>query len=159
MEYDLLSPEDFDAVITGEMAHYAIWFEHELIGIISDHFVIAKKRDDFERLLMLREGLSFQDKIDIVRAAIPLFVNSSAANQLRGLLNKIEQFKATRNALAHGVAAASATGSITVEVVKRDGKPKAITITAKTHKAAMADAEELLEELKEVRSDLPNAVK
>ena len=32
MDYHNLSHEDFDAVVTGEMTHYALWFEcHDLL--------------------------------------------------------------------------------------------------------------------------------
>jgi hypothetical protein len=40
MEYQNLNKEDFDAVVLGEVTHYALWLEDELNNIISDYFII-----------------------------------------------------------------------------------------------------------------------
>lgn len=156
IDYEKLTDEDFDAVVTGEISHYAIWLEQELIGVIADHFVGETRRSDFIRLLMMREGLTFQDKIDIVRAAIPLFPNGSEAAQLKHLLPRIEELKALRNALAHGLGGESsgAPRTFKVELVKRNGTNKTIGITVDSHRRTMSEAEALLISLRQTRSSL-----
>lgn len=106
MDYEKLHPEQFDALVTGELTHFGLWFEDELVGVICDYFVgDTPLRNDFLRLLMRREGLTFQDKIEIVRALVPVFPQESSARWTK-LLKRIEDFKALRNAAAHGVGAA-----------------------------------------------------
>lgn len=39
MDYKVLSKKDFDAVVTGEITHYALWLENELNSIITNYFV------------------------------------------------------------------------------------------------------------------------
>jgi len=74
MDYVTLSREEFDAVVTGELTHYSLWFEQAIVQIITTYFVRQNDRaENFERLVMWREGLTFQDKIEILRAMIPLF--------------------------------------------------------------------------------------
>lgn len=124
MDYAELEKEDFDAVVTGEMTHYALWLEGEINGILSDHFKPAKGRlHHFETFILLREGLTFQDKIEIVRGLLPLFPNQSAALALKPLLKKVEDFKAWRNALAHGqdVTENDTVQEIEIEAVSRSG--------------------------------------
>lgn len=157
MIYQSLTREDFDAMVTGELTHYAIWLENVLIGVISDFFSTPKQRGDFERLLLRRDGLTFQDKIEIVRAMLPLFRNQGAASQLKSLLPKVEEFKANRNAFAHGVDVTPSEISpptIHVEIVTRSGKEKVVEVTPETHKASLAHAETLLKELQDVRGKL-----
>ncbi len=49
MKYDDLSHEDFDAIVTGELTHYALWLEGEIINIIADYFIGSDaKRSDFK---------------------------------------------------------------------------------------------------------------
>lgn len=103
MDYRRLSREDFDAVVTGELTHYAIWLEDEIVQILADHYSNDVSRSDFVRLILRRDGLTFQHKIEIARATLPLFRDQSAARTLKGLLSKIEAFKGFRNAFAHGL--------------------------------------------------------
>lgn len=157
MDYSQLSPEDFDALVTGELTHFAIWLEGELIGIISDHFVTKKKKSDFERLLLRRDGLTFQDKIEIVRAMSPLFASSETVSKLKSLLGKVEDFKATRNALAHGVDVTPdnlSKPAIHVEIVNRAGRERVVIVTPDSHQKVLDEATALLEQLKECRAAL-----
>lgn len=76
MEYKALNKEDFDAVVTGELTHYALWLEGELNNIISEYFITDDgRRGEFERLLLQRDALTFQDKIEIVRGMLPAGFN------------------------------------------------------------------------------------
>lgn len=157
MNYGQLSPEDFDAIVTGELTHYAIWMESELVGIISDYFVAKKKRSDFERYILRRDGLTFQDKIEIVRAMLSLFSNKEVATRLKSALTRVEGFKATRNAFAHGVDVTPkglSQPAIHVEIVTRSGKEKVVVVTPKHHEVMLSNAEALLKELQTYRSKL-----
>lgn len=160
--YEYLSKEDFDAIVTGELTHRAISLEHQLNGIISDYFVkpISKVKD-FNRLLLYRDGLTFQDKIEIVRGMLPLFEGEAEIANLKNLLNKVEEFKSWRNAMAHGLDVSEETDwsdegvyKIKVEIVTRSGKEKIIEITPESHEKMMEDADNLREKLQEVRERL-----
>jgi hypothetical protein len=148
--YEKLPHEDFDAIVTGELAHFAIWLENALIDIISDFFAQPTRKLQFKRLLLRREGLTFQDKIDIVRAMIPEFRNPAAAQELKQILNKIESFKADRNAFAHGldVTPESSKGArIHVEIVTRAGKERTVEVTPESHVRNLKAVEQLLQSL------------
>jgi hypothetical protein len=93
---------ELDALVTGQLTHYALWLEDEVIGIISDYFAVPSKKSDFDRLLLQRDGLTFQDKIEVVRAIVPLFKKREVASKLKSILGKVEKFKQVRNAFAHG---------------------------------------------------------
>jgi len=157
MKYEDLSHEDFDAIVTGELTHYALWLEGEIIDIITDYFIGSDlKRSDFKRLLLLRDGLTFQDKIEIVRAMIPLFSQNTTTVNLKSLLKHVEDFKSWRNALAHGadVSEDDEKPELKVEVVTRSGKEKVVRITPKSHEVKMAEAEKLLSDLSAARKAL-----
>lgn len=158
MKYRELSKEDFDAIVTGELAHHAIRLEGELVGIISDYFMRSSaKTADFERLIFRRDGLSFQDKIEIVRGMLPLFRSIDAAGQLKKLLIKIEDFKQFRNAFAHGLDVQTGEGdklSLKVEIIGRSGKEKTVEVTPETHEKHIANLEKLYEEVSLVRLNL-----
>ncbi len=157
MKYKDLSHEDFDAIVTGELTHYALWFESEIINIITDYFLRSSpKRSHFKRVLLLRDGLTFQDKIEIVRAIIPLFGKQGTTVTLKSLLKQVEDFKSWRNAVAHGVDASDddTKAEIKVEVVLRSGKEKIFNITPESHQAKVAEAEKLLSELVAARKRL-----
>jgi hypothetical protein len=157
MDYRSLSREDFDAIATGELTHYAIWLENALIKIIAEYFAVNSRQSDFERLLLRRDGLTFQDKLEITRAMLPLFSNQGAAERLKGLLGKIEEFKATRNAFAHGVDVTPhkiAPPSVHIGIVSRSGKEKTVEVTPESHMALLSEAESLLHEVWSVREAL-----
>jgi hypothetical protein len=157
MNYGNLSKEDFDAVVTGELTHYAIWMENVLVNLISTQFCQPGRRIDFERLLLRRDGLTFQDKIEIVRAMLPQFSNQPAAQKFKLLLTKVEEFKAIRNAFAHGTNVMPSNdhdGSIYIEIVTRSGKEKVVSVNSKTHETTMSGAEALLKELHALRDEL-----
>jgi hypothetical protein len=157
MDYHKLSKEEFDAIVTGELTHHAAWLEDELIDIISDYFQQVDRRADFQRLLLRRDGLTFQDKIEIVRALLPLFANRLAAERLKVALPAIETFKATRNTFAHGrdvTPSDSKNLALHIEVVNRAGKEKIIVVTPETHETFLTAADRLLKEVQDVRSKL-----
>ena len=157
MKYEDLSHEDFDAIVTGELTHYALWLEDEIADMVVDYFLqSSRKKSDFKRLLLMRDGLTFQDKIDIVRAMIPLFGKNTTTIGLKLLLKHVEDFKSLRNALAHGVDVSDndAKPELKVEVVSRSGKTKVVHITPKSHETKMAEVDKLLSDLISTRKAL-----
>jgi len=158
MKYRELSKEDFDAIVTGELTHHAIGLEGELVDIISDYFLEnSDKSLDFNRLIFRRDGLTFQDKIEIVRGMLPLFKNIEAAKQLKRILIKTEDFKLFRNAFAHGVDVSTGKVdqlSLKIELVGRTGKERIVEVTPETHEKHMTNLEKLHEEISQVRLDL-----
>ena len=157
MEYRNLGKEDFDAVVTGEITHYALWLEEELNGIISDYFITdSKKHNEFKTFLLYRVGLTFQDKIEIVRGMLPLFDVAEEETDLKSLLKEIEEFKLWRNALAHGLDVSPDDNAplIRVQVVTRSGKDRIYEITPESHKSAMKKAEDLLVRVQQARKNL-----
>jgi hypothetical protein len=161
MNYADLEKEDFDAILTGEITHYALWFEEEINDILSDHFKPTKGRlRHFKTFVLQREGLTFQDKLEIVRGLLPFFPNRSAARALKPLLNEVEDFKAWRNALAHGqdVTENNTGREIEIATVSRSGRQRVYKITPASHAKKLGEAEKLLKKLQTVRSSLQSKV-
>ena len=157
MEYDDLVKEDFDAVVTGELTHYALWLEDELNRIIMSYFKVPKaRREDFKRLILLRDGLTFQDKLEIVRGMLPLFGDIAVSTNLKQLLKELEEFKSSRNAMAHGqdVSDDDDEAKLKISITTRSGKERVIEITPESHTKLMDRAEALLKDLKAARAAL-----
>jgi len=157
MEYQNIDKEDFDAVVTGQLAHYGLWLEEELNNIITDYFITdVTNQSEFRRLVLYREGLTFQDKIEIVRGMLPLFGAAAKEVDLKSLLKEIEDFKSWRNALAHGldVSPDDKRPLIKVEVVTRSGKEKQFEITPKSHKVTIKKTQGLLMRIQKARKRL-----
>jgi hypothetical protein len=157
MEYQNLNKEDFDAVVTGELTHYALWLEEELNKIISNYFITdSKKHSEFKTFFLYRDGLTFQDKIEIVRGMLPLFYVAAEGMDLKSLLKEIEEFKSWRNALAHGldVSLDDDAPLIRVQVVTRSGKERIYEITQESHESTMKKTENLLARVQQTRKKL-----
>jgi hypothetical protein len=147
----------FDALVTGELTHSAIALENELDGIISDYFVgINQKAVDFTRLFLRRDGLTFQDKIEVVRGMLPLFQESIDLDDLKSHLNRVEEFKSWRNAMAHGrnIPVDEAELKLRIITVTRSGKEQIIEITPDSHRRRIEDMQVLRGELEMIRSVL-----
>lgn len=74
-----------------------------LSEIIANYFCRPSRKDQFTWLLLRREAMTFQNKIDIVRNMVPEFKNTAAAaaaQELKPLLKRVENFKEKRNAFA-----------------------------------------------------------
>lgn len=154
MDYYSLSQEDFDAVVTGEMTHYALWLEDVANVIICEYFIgPSDKEDDFRRLILYRDGLTFQDKIEIIRGMIPLFGEAAEKCNLKGLLKEVEEYKAWRNALAHGHDRTDPKEphKLIVEVVSRSGKEKRVEITPESHMESLEKVANLHKRFNEAR--------
>ncbi|HYF90923.1 MAG TPA: hypothetical protein VD969_01620 [Symbiobacteriaceae bacterium] len=156
VKYENLKPEDFDALVTGELTHYASWLEDELNDIITSFFVVPGRSSAFKRLLLYRDGLTFQDKIETVRGMIPELGDKAGTNALKSMLKEIEEFKASRNAMAHGLDASDNSSRLIrkVEIINRAGKPNIIEISPQAHRRTIAKVESLLTRVQEVRKVL-----
>ncbi len=155
--YEELDLETFDAVVTGELVHQALHCEQALIGIIADHFCREGVETEFRRLLLYRDGLSLQDKIEIVRAMLPILRPVELASELKIALRKVEELKALRNAFAHGLDSVGAHGddlSIVIEIVGRSGIEKEVTVTPASHCKIMQDADDLSKKLRSIAEKL-----
>ena len=157
MKYEQLNHGDFDAIVTGELTHYALWLEDAINGIICEYFIGSSEReDDFRRLILYRDGLTFRDKLEIVHALIPVFGKTAERCNLKSLLNRIEEFKSWRNSLAHGWDRSDPDEprKIVIEVVGHSGKEKRVEITPASHCEMMEQTAKLLEEVSEARRQL-----
>lgn len=148
INYDTMGIEEFDAVVTGELTHYALHMEHHLEKCITQFFGV-RRADDFFRIVLRRDGLTFQDKIEIVRAFEPL---APRAAGLGKVLKEVEEFKALRNSAAHGRDDGSVQSPLKLVFgsVSRSGKEKLVEITPKSHRAFLLQADDLLERLARV---------
>jgi len=162
MDYEELGQEDFDAIVTGELTHYALWLEDELNNIITGYFCRTTEiQKDFRRLILFREGLTSQDKIEIVRGMIPLFnLTDEQKAELKSILNRIEKFKSWRNAMAHGVDVTGNKyeGVLKVEVVNRAGKERVIEISPQSHGEKIEESENVLNDIKKIREEIIGVV-
>jgi hypothetical protein len=157
MKYEGLEKEDFDALVTGELTHYALWLEEVTNEIIITYFSMSKRGNDFRRLILYREGLTFQDKLDIVRGMIPLFeITEEKVRELKSLIKRVEEFKSWRNTMAHGrdVTGDEYAGKLLVEVVTRSGKEKVLEITPESHQAKMQEVEHLLADFLHAKEEI-----
>jgi hypothetical protein len=160
IRYEKLTPDEFDAVVTGELTHSAIWFEDRFNEFLISYLGILKSRSEIFTLLFLyREGLRFQDKIEISEAIIrhhnayltrpgPKQIDVSRALRLFG---EIKKLKTVRNALAHGLAVQksdkSATPMLHVQTIGRSGKKNETEITPSSHKDQLQQLDKLHAEL------------
>jgi hypothetical protein len=162
MNYEELGQEDFDAVVTGELTHYALCLEDELNDIITRYFCRTTEiQKDFRRLILFRDGLTSQDKIEIVRGMIPLFnLKDEQVAEPKAILKRIEDFKSWRNAMAHGVDVTGDKfeGVLKVEVVNRAGKERVIEITPQSHREKMEEAEGILKDIKKAKENILGVV-
>lgn len=158
MEYRNLSKEEFDAIVTGELAHQAIWFEGELTNVILDYFVGRnQKREEFERLIFKRDGIGFQGKIEILRGMSHLFHNRALLNRLEGVLKQVEVLARFRNAFAHGTDIGDEKKDellLKVSLVSRSGKERVVQVSPESHAKYLSGLNLLFQELGEIREGL-----
>lgn len=155
--YFRLHQNEFDAIVTGEVAHYALWFEYELIAIISDYFVNPLKQDDFNRIVLRREALTFSAKVDIVRSMKSLCLSEQYIKRFDDVLLRLSDFIQTRNSLAHGICVTPKNLErleIHIEVISRGGNQKKVVITPESHVAMMMEAESIFKEIQDLRQKM-----
>ncbi|QLE97784.1 hypothetical protein [Neptunomonas phycophila] len=155
MNYESLSQDEFDAFVTGELTHRALTLEDQINAIICEHFIggCSPKEDLFRRLILDRDGLTSQDKIEIVRAMLPALGQPAIDSDLKGILGEVEKFKSERNAMAHGQCRTdSATPlKLRIRMVSRSGKEKIVEITPESHRKSIKKADDLIGRLAKAR--------
>ena len=111
----------------------------------------SKKEADFRRFILYRDGLTFQDKLEIIRGILPLFGEAAEKCNLKGLIKEVEEFKSWRNALAHGLDRTDPDEphKLIVEVVTWSGKEKRVEITPESHTEMLKNTEDLLKRFNE----------
>lgn len=84
---------------------------------------------------------------------LPLFGEAAEKCNLKGLLKEVEEYKALRNALAHGLDRTDPKEphKLVVEVVSRSGKEKQIEITPESHMESLAKVADLHKRFNEAR--------
>jgi hypothetical protein len=148
IKYEKLSKIEFDAVVTGELTHMALHLEHTIGDMIISFFQVCRGTE-FRRLILDRDGLTFQHKIEIVRCCLPLMEELAAKHDLKKLLNRVEEFKAWRNALAHGHDDGSTKKPLrlVVSMVNRGGRDKVVEITKESHEKMLDEMGAVLDKL------------
>ena len=154
MDYYRLTQAEFDALVTGELTHNALWLEDIANGIICEYFIGHRdKEDEFRRIVLYRDGLTFQDKLEIIRGMIPLFGQAAEECNLKAILKEVEDFKSWRNALAHGLDKTNPgePHKLIIEVVTRSGKEKRVEITPESHTEMINNVADLAERFTNAR--------
>jgi hypothetical protein len=131
--------------------------EDTLQLILCDYFVPNEDRAlVFYDIMLRRDGLTLQNKIEIVRALIDRRsdIDLVTKAQVRDALRRVEEFKAIRNALAHGRDVGGEGLSLEIEIVGRSGNPKKVVVSPTSHNAELAKAEALVAELDGLRARL-----
>ena len=76
MDYATLERDEFDAVVTGELTHYALWLEGGLDSLLCDYFLgETPRRADFLRLLLQREGCPSKTSSGLYERCYPCLGN------------------------------------------------------------------------------------
>jgi hypothetical protein len=150
IKYERLQVDEFDAVVTGELTHMALHLEQMLSTIIISFFQVGRQME-FRRIVLDRDGLTFQQKIDIVRCFLPLLNDETLRNDLKALLNDVEEFKSWRNAVAHGRDDGSSKDPLclVVSLVNRAGRERVVEITKELHEKMLASMGVVLDKLAE----------
>jgi hypothetical protein len=158
-DYTKYSRTEFDAVVTGELAHHCLWMEDALNDFIIKFFLKGSSRKkEFETVFFERECLSFQDKIDLVNVTLKLFGSSEQKSRTKTLLKKVEAFKSMRNAFAHGMmdysGAAENEQKITIQIYNRGGNVRTHEVTIESHKKQMQIGDNIIADLHQWCSDM-----
>jgi hypothetical protein len=136
MHYEKLDRADFDAIVTGELAHFAIWFDKLLEDIVCQYFLgfFSPRQDDFTNLILRRDGITFNTKIDIVAKIIDKDEYLiQHRDDLKDIFKTMDSLKRLRNAMAHGVDMGGEELELNIELTSSAGKKSLFKITPKTH--------------------------
>jgi hypothetical protein len=139
VDYTKLSIGELDAIVTGELVHISLILELEINKFISEYFTYrGSRKEDFRAIILHRSCLTFQDKIDIVKAVLNKFYPKINKSEATKLLGKVEEFKSLRNAFSHGYASLTKPNEqveVSIEMYTYSGKAKTIKITPENYKA------------------------
>jgi hypothetical protein len=152
MKYQKLEREEFDAIVTGEMTHYALWFEDQLEALITLYFVDDPNVIElFEATFIRSRHFSLSQKLEFTKKLLRQWSDSKRSSEFKAVIEEVETLIAIRNTMAHGRDIGGTGLELLIEIQSYGGKTKEISITPETHEAAMATAERCLTKLKELK--------
>lgn len=151
MKYGDLDRVWFDAIVTGELTHYALWFEEQLEFLILAYFTDDPRVvDDFFSTFVRSREFTMARKIDFARKIVKNS-NHSRSGEFTVVFGELEKIIAIRNAMAHGRDVGGQGLKLRIEIESYGGKAKTIEISPDTHSQIMDSAEQCLEKLKELK--------
>jgi hypothetical protein len=151
MKYDDLDRIWFDAIVTGELTHYALWFEEQLELFISAYFISDPRvEESFISTFVKSREFTISRKIEFARRLLKSSKHLRADEFLTAF-KELERIIAIRNAMAHGKDVGGKGLKLKIEIASYGGKTKTIEITPESHSKIMESAEECLEKLKKLK--------
>jgi hypothetical protein len=149
-DYTNLSKNDFDAIVTGELTHFCLWMEEEINAFILDYFLKGSSRKEhFKEVFFERECLTFQDKIDLIKATLNLYGTPEQRSTGKKMMKQVEDFKRVRNAFAHGKEHHNSKElKIQIVLLNRSGNKQTHEVTPESHSKFIDSAYSFLEELR-----------
>jgi hypothetical protein len=157
--YRKMTREEFDAIVTGELTHHVAWLESELETAIENYFSVpANNREIFRRLVLQREGMTVQNKIELVHSIIREGkFDDEYRKAWKTVLARIEEIKRIRNAMAHGKDNGGTGLEMRIGYVNRAGKEIEIEVNPDLHVKRLADAERLMTMVKTLAAQIRQA--
>jgi hypothetical protein len=148
--YRTMTREDFDAIVTGELTHQAVWLEIELETAIENCFAVPQAaRESFRRLMLKRDGMTFLNKIELVRSIVDEGqFEQSYKTAWKKAFTEIDEIRRIRNAMAHGQDIGGSGLEIRIGYINRSGKEVEITVTPDNHVKLLDKADKLRAEVK-----------
>lgn len=102
MKYVDLDRVDFDAIVSGELTHYALWFEEQLEFFILAYFIDdSRVVDDFSSTFIHAREFTMSRKIEFVRKLLRSR-KFPRSDEFLSAISEVERIVALRNAMAHG---------------------------------------------------------
>jgi hypothetical protein len=151
MDYRDLDRAEFDAIVTGELTHYALWFEEQLDFLITVYFINDPRVIDRFSLIFLRSReFSTSRKMTLINSLLKGWADNRSKEFL-SVITEVEQIIAIRNAMAHGRDVGGTGLDLLVAIQSHGGKTKNISITPDTHEEMLEVAERCLNKLKELK--------
>jgi len=151
INYSTLSPQDFDAIVTGELIHLTLHLELEMNAFLIDYFLKGSSRkDEFRIHFFYRECLTLQEKIDIIKAVLTRNSSTIDKTESNQIIKIVEELKSLRNTLAHGFSDPLKDDKdlkIQIELYSRSGKRKTIEISPQNHTQLMNDFDQKIKQI------------
>jgi hypothetical protein len=156
MKYTELDRVWFDAIVTGELTHYALWFEEQLEFLVMAFFLNDHRVIELFSMTFLRSrDFTMAKKTEFVKTVLKGW-DDSRSGEFLSAIKDMEEIIAIRNAMAHGRDVGGTGLSLSIEIVSHGGKAKTIEITPESHEQIMDTAERCLDKLKELKLLGPN---
>ena len=102
MKYNDLDRIWFDAIVTGELTHYALWFEEQLEFLILAYFISDPRvTDNFSSTFVRSREFTMARKTELVKKILKSSKHSRS-DEFLAVFGELEKIIAIRNAMAHG---------------------------------------------------------